>query len=80
MIIAGGKTYLEADPRPIQVGQRLCYPELEARIARLPRLGPSMVMRDAKRGADGLYSFDNARQHVQNARKAARLRRKGRAR
>ena len=49
------------------------YPELEARIANLGRLGTPIVLNETERGPDRRYSLSYARRRVREARRAAGL-------
>jgi hypothetical protein len=49
------------------------YPDLEARIARLRRLGTPMVLNENERGSDRGYSLSYARRRVREARRSAGL-------
>ena len=58
---------------PLEAGGERFYPELEARLAELPRLAIPIVVSLGERGATRPYSFSYAKRIVREARRAAGL-------
>jgi hypothetical protein len=64
-----GETVLQ----PLEENGRLLYPELEAYLARLPRLGPAIVMNPGQRGPAPLYGMLYARARVRKGKGGGRI-------
>jgi hypothetical protein len=58
---------------PLSDDEGAFYPDLEARIATLNRLGTPIVLNESERGPDRRYSLSYARRRVRGARRAAGL-------
>jgi len=58
---------------PLAVDGKKMFPELEAYIKRVPKLGEAMVMTMGERGLPHFYSFDYANRRMREARETAKL-------